>query len=150
MDFGTVVTALGIVLGICVILPIGITWLITRNKTNETNKRVELALAAIEKNAEINVEDVLKKINLPQKSLKERTLKNLTIGTIFVAIGLGCLCYSVWLISEGSVGSARGMLLCGFIPLFMGIAYIIIYFISRKELRKEIEVEETNLQAEKQ
>ena len=148
MDFGTVVTVLFIVLGICVALPITITWLITRNKANETNKRVELALAAIEKNEEVNVEDILKKINLPQKSLKERTLKNLTTGATLSAIGLGCLCVAGWFIYQGYTESARGILFCGFIPLFMGIAYIIIYFISRKELSKEIENEEANLQAQ--
>ena len=150
MDFGTVVTALGIVLGICVALPCIITWLITRNKTNETNKRVELALAAIEKNNEVNVDDILKKINLPQKSLKERTLKNLTIGATFMAIGLGCLCFATWLIYQDKAQDATGLMFCGFIPLFVGIAYIIIYFINRKELSKKIETEEANLQVEKQ
>ena len=49
-------------LGICVALPVMIVWLVMRKKTNETNRRTEIVLAAIEKNSEIDVEDFFKKI----------------------------------------------------------------------------------------
>ena len=46
-------------IGICVILPISIVMLYLRARKHETNKRTEILLAAIEKNAEIDVDDFL-------------------------------------------------------------------------------------------
>ena len=46
--------------------------MIIRNQQNETNKRTEVALAAIEKNPDIDVEELLKKMAPKQKSLKEK------------------------------------------------------------------------------
>ena len=35
-------------IAICVVLPVLIVWLVTRMRTNDTNKQTEIALAAIE------------------------------------------------------------------------------------------------------
>lgn len=43
-------------LGIFVVMPVIIVALVTRAKTNATNKRAEIALAAIEKNSDVNLE----------------------------------------------------------------------------------------------
>ena len=37
---------------VCGVLPIALVWLIVRMKMNETNRRTQIILAAIEKNAE--------------------------------------------------------------------------------------------------
>ena len=42
-------------IGICVVLPIIIVWLNMRRKTNETNRRTEVLLAAIEKNPDLDM-----------------------------------------------------------------------------------------------
>lgn len=56
------------ILIICAVaLPTLIVWLNNRKKINETNQRTQIVLAAIEKNAETDVEDLLKKM-APQKS----------------------------------------------------------------------------------
>ena len=44
-------------LGIFVVMPVIIVSLVTRAKTNATNKRAEIALAAIEKNSDVNLEE---------------------------------------------------------------------------------------------
>ena len=44
------------------VLPIFYIWLSTRQKMNETNMRTQVVLAAIEKNKETDVEDMLKKM----------------------------------------------------------------------------------------
>ena len=41
-------TSIIISLGICVVLPVLIVWLIMRKQTNDTNKRTEIILAALE------------------------------------------------------------------------------------------------------
>ena len=62
--------------------------MIIRNQQNETNKRTEVALAAIEKNPDIDVEELLKKMAPKQKSLKEKQVNKLQWGTITSLIGL--------------------------------------------------------------
>ena len=57
-------------LGIFVVLPIIIVALMARVKTNITNKRAQIALAAIEKNSDVDLEAFFKKMNLPSRSIK--------------------------------------------------------------------------------
>lgn len=139
MDIGTVITALGI----CVALPLICVWLIVYMKNHETNKRTEVLLAAIEKNANINVDELFKKQNSQQNSIKERVVKKLTNGLYILAVGLGCLCIAIWM-SFNDFGTRQiyGILFIGIIPLFMGISSIISYLICKKELAGEIEQEE--------
>ena len=59
------------------ILPIVAIWLCVHRKMNETNKRTEIVLAAIEKNPEMDIEELLKKITPKPKLLKERLLSKL-------------------------------------------------------------------------
>ena len=112
MDFGTVITALGI----CVALPLAIVGLIAYMKNHETNKHTEVLLAAIEKNADINVDGLFKKLNSQQKSVKEKVVKKLTSGLVISAVGLGCLCITIWM-SFNDFGTRQiyGILFAGII-----------------------------------
>ena len=56
------------VIGICVVLPIVIVWLINRRRTNETNRRAEILLKAIEAGATVD-------LNLFQEPQKQRSIK---------------------------------------------------------------------------
>ena len=139
MDFGTVITALGI----CVALPLVCVWLIVYMKNHETNKRTEVILAAIEKNADVNVDGLFKKLNSHQRSVKERVVKKLTSGLVISAVGLGCLCIAIWMsFHDFDTEQMYGILFAAIIPLFVGISNIIAYLICKKELASEIEKEE--------
>ena len=58
-----------------VALPTLIVWLNNRRRINETNQRTQIVLAAIEKNAETDVEDLLKKMAPQKKLLKEKQFR---------------------------------------------------------------------------
>ena len=58
-----------VLLGIFVVLPIIIVALVARAKTNATNKRAEIALAAIEKNSDVDLEQFFKKMTLSHRSI---------------------------------------------------------------------------------
>ena len=64
------------VIGICVVLPIVIVWLINRRRTNETNRRAEILLKAIDAGSTVD----LNLFQEPQKqrSIKEKLLDRLT------------------------------------------------------------------------
>ena len=62
---------------ICVILPISIVAIVVGKKRHEMNKRTEILLAAIEKNAELDVDEYLRKMSPNKKTIKERLITKL-------------------------------------------------------------------------
>lgn len=130
-------------IGICVILPIIIVWLIMRHKTNETNRRTEVLLAAIEKNPDMDMEDFIRKMNLKTKTTKERLMSRLLWGLVFIAIGASSLLSALYQDYQGGTSLDFFAIYsgCGCV-LLIGISFVAVFFISKRTLAKEIEAEE--------
>ena len=77
-----------VLLGIFVVLPTIIVWLVLRYKKHETDKRAEMALAAIEKDSDLNLEAFFRKMNPPSRTIKEKLLDKLLWGCIFTIFGV--------------------------------------------------------------
>ena len=138
------VTDLIAALGICVVLPIIVVSLITRAKTNATNRRAEIAMAAIEKNTNVDLEEFFRKMNPPRRSIKERLLNRLLLGCIFTLFGLGV--YIAIFVYNMNVGGFDRTMFIGLsiaaVPsLGIGLAFLINYFIGRRILKQEMEAE---------
>ena len=58
------------------VLPIVIVWIRSRRKINEANRRADIVMAALEKNPDADVEDLLKKVSPKKKLLKEKEKYN--------------------------------------------------------------------------
>ena len=131
-------------IGICVILPISIVMLYLRARKHETNKRTEILLAAIEKNAEIDVDDFLAKLAPPKKSIKQMLLTKLMWGSIITAIGAGAMGYTIYadVMGEMRVGILQNCYLFSAPILLVGVAILIVFFVSKKMLAKELQAEE--------
>ena len=52
------------------VLPIMIVWLSIRESMNKTNQRTKIVLAAIEKNPDMDIEELIEKISPKKKLLK--------------------------------------------------------------------------------
>ena len=130
-------------IGICVILPISIVMLYLRARKHETNKRTEILLAAIEKNAEIDVDDFLAKLAPPKKSVKEMLITKLLWGSIVTAVGAGWLGITIYMDYFGgmSTSSLREFYLMSSILLLIGVAILIVFFVSKRMLAKELQAE---------
>ena len=131
-------------LGIFVVMPVIIVSLVTRAKTNATNKRAEIALAAIEKNSDVNLEEFFKKMNPPRRSIKERLLDKLLWGCIFTLFGAGI--YVAILVYHMNVEEFDRNMFIGLsfiaVPsLGVGLSFLINYYVGRKVLKEEIEAE---------
>jgi hypothetical protein len=105
-------------------------------------------LAAIEKNAETDVEDLLKKMAPQKKLLKEKLLTKLMWGGIFTIFGVGI--YIAVLIYNIVVGGFDKNMFIGLsfaaVPsLGVGLAFLINYFVGKKLLAKELEAEQARL-----
>ena len=126
------------------ILVIGITCLFTLLinlitflcKRNETNKQSEIIKLLIEKNPDIDIEDILKKLNPPTKSLKSKLMGNFKTACILIAIGLG-----IFILGLGTDNIEVGSCIGGLIIL-IGLAFYVTYRVSKKTMQKELEAEE--------
>ncbi len=138
------INMLPIILCGCV-LPIIFIWMETRRKMNETNARTQIVTAALEKNPDMDVEELLKKISPKKKLLKEKLLTKLLWGFITSLLGIGLIALGIYMKSSGlGIDVDVQTALCfGLILLAIGAAFIINYGVGRKMLAKEIEAEES-------
>lgn len=126
-------------LGVCVALPCIIVWLTLRKKTNDTNQRTQIILAAIEKQSDIDVEDFFNKMQPKETSLKIRMLNKLLWGSICTLIGVGLSVMSFYLMCQDD--DFIVLLIPSLICLAIGVGFLINYFVGKKMLSKEFEKE---------
>ena len=122
------------------VLPIVIIWLNIRQRMNETNKRTQVVLAAIEKTPDMDIEELIKKISPKKKLLKEKLLEKLLWGCITVLLGIGMIVCHIYVDITTNSTSPCGFI--GIILLAVGIAFFVNYRLGKKMLAKEIEAEE--------
>ena len=129
------------------VLPIVVIWLTIRNEMNKTNQRTQIVLAAIEKNPDMDIEELMKKISPKKKLLKEKLLSKLQTGNITTFLGIGFLLCALYVDYMGGMSSndLRMLYLAGAILLSVGIAFLISYSKGKKMLAKEMEAEQAKL-----
>ena len=134
-------------IAICCVLPIMLVWFIVRKKMNDTNQRTQIVLAAIEKNPDMDIEEIMKKISPKPKLLKEKLLTKLLWGTLAILLGIGLIGSGAWLgwIGGGGSNDPFAAACSGLIALGVGIAFLVNYFVGKKMLAKEIEAEEKSV-----
>ena len=132
-------------IGICVILPIFIVWLNLRAKTNETNRKAEVMLKAIEAGKDVDANYF--KPEEKSKTVKGQLLGKLTGACITFFIGLTVLTLVLCLSAQGNIDadSVMGFSILGGILIAIGAALFISFFVGRKMLAREIEAEEQKL-----
>ena len=135
-----------VVIGCCVVLPIMIVWMNNRRKQHEIDKQTEILIAMMEKHPELDPAEVMKKLNVSSKShqtIKQKLLGNLFSGGMMTLMGLAVLiphlCGLVFF------GNKENGIYVGGMMFAIGVAFLIYYFVSKKQLSSEIEAEEKRL-----
>ena len=124
-------------------LPVLIAKFVYRHKKNATNKRAQIILTALEKNEGSLPEELIKSINEPQKSIKERLLGKLLWGILCSLAGLGLVIAAVVeYCTEAREYLDTDCIAIGLIVLAEGVAFLVYYFIGKRSLQAEIEAEE--------
>lgn len=133
-----------VLLGIFVVLPTIIVWLVSRYKKHEIDKRTEMALAAIEKDSDLDLEAFFRKMNLPSRTIKEKLLDKLLWGCIFTIFGV-CIYMALavfgMVIDSVNADMFIGLSMVAVPSLGIGIAFLINYFVGKKALKQEMEAE---------
>lgn len=115
-----------------------------RKKHNEIEKRSEIIKTVLEKDSGSEPEELLKTLNKPKRSLKERLLSKLLWGMICTLIGLVLVVAVYPKVCEDKAD----FLTLGFVSLAVGAGLVVYYFIARRVLRSEIEKEERMLKTD--
>lgn len=131
-------------LGICVAMPVLIVYFVSRARQNETNRRTEVMLKAIENGAPIDPELFKSpKKDKKARSHKEKLLDHLTGACVTGFIGVAVLAYGIWKGCLGGWDAGDKMcILIAAILIAIGIANLVVYILGMKMFAKEIELEE--------
>ncbi len=119
------------------VMPIAIVLIISLRKSNVVNKRSEILIRAIEANKEVDTDKLIEAMKEPKKTPQEILNARLLRGCMFSLIG-------VVLIIVASFGLATGInfndddvsapFIFGGLSLAIGISYLIVYGITRKQI----------------
>ncbi len=125
---------------ICVVLPVAIVLIVFLYNMNSDNKRAEVLIKAIEANKDIDTDKLAEAFSKPRRSPREILNLRLLRGSIFTLCGLGFVIFGlVGLANDFTIRMEPVMIpmICGASCLAVGISYLIVYFVTRKQLADE-------------
>lgn len=119
------------------VLPIVIVLIISLRKMNEASKRSQIIIKAIEANKDVDTDKLIESLKEPQKTHQEILNARLLRGCMFSLIGVALAIVGIVNLSTGSDFSDDPVtvsFLFGGISLAIGISYLIVYFVTRKQV----------------
>lgn len=130
-------------LGVVVALPVLIVSIIFRSVMAADRNRKEIILAALEKNPNLNVEDLVKRMNKSEKLIKEKLLAKLQRGCLCCLMGVAFVLLYFFLSVQNEF-----LIIAGTALIAIGIAFLVGYFVGRRMLAQEMEAEEQSMNKE--
>ncbi|MBD5425875.1 MAG: hypothetical protein HDR45_06750 [Bacteroides sp.] len=116
-------------------------WLIYRARRNADNKNAEIMMKAIETNSTVDADKLINALSQPRKSPEQIRQGYLLRGSIGTFLGIAAIIiYEVFQTMSGTspAGSFIIMTFAG-ICMAIGLAYLTVYFVSRKSANKNKE-----------
>ena len=130
-------------LGVAVALPVCIVSIIFRSAMAADRNRKEIVLAALEKNPNLDVEDLVKRMKKSEKLIKEKLLARLEHGCLCCLMGVAFVLLSFFLSVQKEI-----LIIAGAALIAIGIAFLVSYFVGRRMLAKEMLAEEQSMNKE--
>jgi len=128
---------------VCVVLPVAVVLIVGITKQNETNRKAEIMLKALESGAQIDPE--LFKTQEKPKSVKQELLDKLTGACIVSFMGIAFLVLTG--VEQAMPGTMPRFFMSNMLPVAGGVmvavgaGLFISYFVGKRMLAKEIEEE---------
>lgn len=122
---------------VCVVLPVLIVFIVFRAAMNSDNKRAEILIKAIEQNGDVDADRLAQALEKPRKSPREVLNLRLLRGCIFSLIGLFFAVIGLVSWAQGTEFGADPVtipLLFGGALLAVGISYLIVFFVTRRQV----------------
>ena len=127
-----------------VILPVAIVAIVFKSALASERNRKEIILAALEKNPNLDVEDLVKRMKKSNKLIKEKLIARLERGCACCLMGVAFLLLYFF----EFMGRTDVPLIMGPALIAIGIAFLVSYFVGRRMLAQEMEAEEQNMNKE--
>lgn len=131
-------------IGVAVVLPIAIVAIVFRSALASERNRKEIVLAVLEKNPDIDVEQLMKNLKKSEKLIKEKLLARLERGCLCCLMGMAFMVLYFFLGVQGE----GFIVVVGAALTAIGIAFLVSYFVGRRMLAKEMEAEQQNMKQE--
>lgn len=131
-------------MGVAVVLPIAIVAIVFKSALASERNRKEIVLAVLEKNPDIDVEQLMKNLKKSEKLIKEKLLARLERGCLCCLMGVAFMLLYFFL----GVQSEDLIVVVGAALIAVGIAFLVSYFVGRRMLAKEMEAEQQNMKQE--
>lgn len=128
-------------IGIWVVLPVLVVWLVNRKRTNDTNRKAEILLKAIESG--VAIDPSILKENKRVRSIKEILLNRLTAAWVTTLVGIPFIGFGITMYILLERPSESVLMISGFggVMLAVGIALFFVYSSGKKLFEVEIEAE---------
>lgn len=130
-------------LGVAVVLPIAVVVIVFKSAMASERNRKEIILAALEKNPNLNVEDLVKRMKKSEKLIKEKLLAKLQHGCLCCLMGVAFVLLYFFLSVQKEI-----FIIAGTVLIAIGIAFLVGYFVGRRMLEEEILAEQQNMNKE--
>lgn len=131
-------------IGVAVVLPVAIVAIVFKSALASDRNRKEIILAALEKNPDIDVEQLMKNLKKSEKLIKEKLLARLERGCLCCLMGMAFMVLYFFLGVQGE----DFIVVVGAALIAIGIAFLVSYFVGRRMLAKEMEAEQQNMKQE--
>ena len=131
-------------IGVAVVLPIAIVAIVFRSALASERNRKEIVLAVLEKNPDIDVEQLMKNLKKSEKLIKEKLLARLERGCLCCLMGMAFMVLYFFLGVQGE----GFIVVVGAALIAIGIAFLVSYFVGRRMLAQEMEAELQNMKQE--
>lgn len=131
-------------IGVAVVLPVAIVAIVFKSALASDRNRKEIILAALEKNPNLDVEDLVKRMKKSNKLIKEKLLARLEHGCLCCLMGVAFMLLYFFLGVQGE----DFIVVVGAALIAIGIAFLISYFVGRRMLAKEMLAEERYMNEE--
>lgn len=123
---------------VCVVLPVAIVAIIFAASMNSDNKRAQVLIKAIEANNNIDADKLAEALRKPKKSSREVLNQRLLMGCIFTFIGVALFIFGLvsYFMGVGFESSPVTVpMLFGGASLAIGLSYLVVYFVTRKQVK---------------
>lgn len=131
-------------IGVVVVLPVAIVAIVFKSALASERNRKEIILAALEKNPNLDVEDLVKRMKKSNKLIKEKLLARLERGCLCCLMGMAFMVLYFFLGVQGE----DLIVVVGAALIAIGIAFLVSYFVGRRMLAQEMEAEQQNMKQE--
>lgn len=130
-------------IGVVVVLPVAIVAIVFKSALASERNRKEIILAALEKNPNLDVEDLVKRMKKSEKLIKEKLLARLERGCACCLMGVAFVLLYFLLSVQNEF-----LIIAGTALIAIGIAFLVSYFVGRRMLAQEMEAEQQNMKQE--